>query len=177
MKRLPFLFVLLLLAACDASETDPPETSPFYHTSPDEARFFIEDVDHFWQAYDRALAAETRAAQVQAFQETYIDRAGAGLQAFLEKRFFTAGELRDVVFGRPRYFASIRPGTAQITSPELTGRMRDGFGALRALYPEAVFADVFSSSAPCRPAARRRSAACFWGWSCSPSPKTHRSTS
>lgn len=143
MKPLPCLLALLLLAACDSSGPPPPEPNPRFHPSPDAVRFVTDDVARFWAAYDRALAAGTRAEQVAAFQEDYFDRAGTGLRAFLEKRFFTAGELRDVVFARPRYFASIRPETERIDGPELTGRMRESFRALQALYPEAVFADVF----------------------------------
>jgi len=118
----------LLLTAAGAHAQSP---------DPDAARIVTADIPRFWEAFDKAkpgFAAEP-------FQKLYLDRGTPGLQDFVQERIGSAEELAKTVRTHPYYYASIRASTGRIAEMEKT--IRASFHALKNLYPDAVFPDVY----------------------------------
>jgi hypothetical protein len=83
---------------------------------------------------DRALALRDSAAEHRAFD---------GIDAPLEIHS-AAEQLARVTARRSRYYAAIRPATLALdTSRDVTAVVRASFRRLKALYPDAVFPDVY----------------------------------
>ncbi|HTG32276.1 MAG TPA: DUF2268 domain-containing putative Zn-dependent protease [Thermoanaerobaculia bacterium] len=104
---------------------------------PDAARIVTEDIAHFWEAFDRAAPE----FPPQSFGTFYLSRGTPGLKDFVSLRISNAEELARVVRSHPRYYASIRDSTLRIR--EMEPGIRASFYALKYLYPDAVFPDVF----------------------------------
>ena len=138
MKRL-FVAVLFLLA-CAPSAAAQAER-PGVNGDPERARFVTTDVDHFWRAYDLAAREPDRARRVAIYQREYLDRGSPGLKDFVRLRIKSAEELVAAIERQPRYYAAIRPGTLRVR--EMEEEMRGAFRRFEALYPDAVFPDVY----------------------------------
>lgn len=122
-----FALALTLIAVAANAQTGDP----------DAARIVTEDIPRFWQAYDQA--APEFAPEV--FQKIYLNPGTPGLQDFVELRIESAEGLAKVVRTVPGYYASARESTGRIA--EMEGQIRESFHALKRLYPEAVFPDVY----------------------------------
>ena len=104
---------------------------------PDSARIVTEDIPRFWAAYD-ASTPETRAAVLQ---RDYFDRATPGLEDFLGIKIVSVERMAETIDARPRFYASIRPSTLRVAEAE--PEIREAFRRMEALYPDAVFPDVY----------------------------------
>ena len=122
-------------AAALARDLDAWSVEPSPH--PDSARIVTEDVDRFWGAYD-ASTPETRAAVLQ---RDYLDRATPGLADFFGLKIESVERLAETVDAHPRYFASARPSMLRVA--EFEPEIRAVFRRMEALYPEAVYPDVY----------------------------------
>ena len=112
-------------------------------TDPDAARVVTSDIPNFWRAFDRAPLT-TVAALTDAFQRDYLDAGSPGLRDFTPVRIQTARALAQFVRSRPRFYAAIREQTLSIdTDPSIRGSVHTIFRRLHALYPDAVFPDVY----------------------------------
>lgn len=123
------LAILCLLA--------PAAAAPANNTDPDAAKIVTDDLPRFWEAYDKAapgFAAEP-------FDKLYLSRGTPGLQDFVKARIDSAEKLAATVQKAPKYYASIRQSTLRI--PEAEPQIRAAFHALKKLYPDAVFPDVY----------------------------------
>lgn len=99
------------------------------------------DIDHFWQAYDEAVAAGDPARQLQILQTRYIDRGSAGLKALMEAKGYTAQSYVDTIRAHPRYWASIRPHT--LRAPSAIAALQPQLRKFQALYPELRPASIY----------------------------------
>lgn len=104
---------------------------------PDAARYVTDDLPRFWAAYD---ARESLGAE-RAFDSLYLRVGTPGLKDFARLRFKDAATIARVVAARPVYYASIRESTAKIAQQETA--VRAAYRRLAALYPDAVFPDVY----------------------------------
>ena len=104
---------------------------------PDAARIVTEDIDRFWEAFDRAAPQFT----AEPFGTLYLGRATPGLKDFVTLRIGSAEELAQTVRSHSRYYASIRESTRRIH--EMEPAVRASFYALKYLYPDAIFPDVY----------------------------------
>ena len=111
------------------------EVEPSAH--PDSARIVTEDIPRFWAAYD-ASTPETR---VEVLQRDYFGRATPGLEDFLGVKIGSVERMAQIVDERPRYYASIRPSMLRVHEAE--PEIRAAFRRMEALYPDAVFPDVY----------------------------------
>lgn len=108
---------------------------------PKTVKFVTSDIDNFWRAYDLASKETDRAKRVAVFQTEYLDKGSAGLKDFIRLRIKSADSLVTSIDRLPKYYASIRPSTLQITKMER--RMRKAFTKFKIVYPDAVFPDVY----------------------------------
>lgn len=128
----------VVVGGCDGGAVESRLSS-----DPSDARLVTEDLDRFWTAYDAAVAAPGREAQIDAFQTLYLDPGTPGLQDFVERRIRSATRLRDAVFARRAYFDAIRPEVEAVAEGAVVDEVRASFDALDRLYPDALFADVY----------------------------------
>jgi hypothetical protein len=125
--------------AQSAASTAPVAASPLARFShdPEASRIVTSDIDHFWRAFDDA----PRGDATSVFQAEYLDAGSPGLHDFVRARIGSARELAEWIGGHPGYYASIRTSTQRIAS--FTSPIRESFRRLKALYPDAVFPDVY----------------------------------
>jgi len=116
---------------------------PAVNTDPDQARLITSDIPNFWRAFDDgSLTNVPDLADV--FQREYLDVASPGLRDFTRFRIETARALAEAVAERPRFYAAIRDSTLAIDrNPAVKDSIRRATRRLKALYPDAVFPDVY----------------------------------
>ncbi len=120
----------LLLVACGSPVGGAAST-------PAEARLITEDAERFWQVWDAAAGRPDAAA----LQAGYLDPATPGLRAFLRLRICSAEQLAQTIRGAPAYYAGLRGIERRVEAGR--EKFRASFEALEALYPPAVFPDVY----------------------------------
>nr|WP_279341674.1 transglutaminase domain-containing protein [Geothrix sp. SG200] len=108
------------------------------HSDPDGARFITTDVDLFWKAYAKLPDS---ADPVGLLRREYLDQGSVGLQDFIPNRIRSAANLLDAIQRHPRYFAAIQENTRKAAGVEAVARK--SFRALKALYADAMFPDVY----------------------------------
>ena len=109
---------------------------------PENARFGTDDIARFWRAYDLANQESTKAGKAAIFRREYLERGSPGLVDFYRARIGSAEQLVEAIEQYPGYYASLRESTAQIAS--LEPQVREGMRRMKALYPEALFPDVYA---------------------------------
>lgn len=129
----PYTILLGLLLGAAQAAAQPSTPSP----TPEGARLVTEDLDRFWTVWDESGGAPDAAA----LQRGYLDPGSAGLAAFLRLRIESAEALARQIAAAPEYYASLRPIGPLIKQqqPAILAAMRK----LEALYPDAVFPDVY----------------------------------
>ena len=117
------------------------QSGPPLNRDPRTVKFVTSDIENFWRAYDLAAKETDKAKRVAIFQTEYLDKGSPGLKDFLRLRIKSAESLVSWIDKMPKYYASIRPQTLQVQRMEK--RMRAVFRKFKAIYPEAVFPDVY----------------------------------
>lgn len=112
-----------------------------FSPDPEAARLLTDDLDRFWAAWDEAAGMEEADARAAVFQREYLDAGSPGLQAFTRLRVGDGKKLVAAIDKHPRYYASLRARTARLDE-QLPG-IRDTLRRMKALYPQAVFPDVY----------------------------------
>ncbi|MEG2979619.1 MAG: DUF2268 domain-containing putative Zn-dependent protease [Stenotrophomonas sp.] len=115
---LPLMLALLLPFAASAA-------------APTQVR--TDDIDRFWVTYDAVLAEPDAAQRVALVQRRYIDPGSPGLHALMKVRNYTAAEYAKAMLAWPRFWASVRPLTANAQQASAT--LERDLAAFRALYP------------------------------------------
>ena len=121
------------LAPACTSSTSPSDTT----SSPEAARLVYEDIARFWIAFDKMQSS----IDTVPLRRDYLDPGTIGLKDFTEARWRNARNLAAMVWPRRSYYQSIRQNTLNVGSLEAS--IRAGFRALKEIYPEAVFPDVY----------------------------------
>lgn len=127
-RRLTLGAFLLAVPAAGAQELN---------RDPERVRFVLDDVHHFWEAFDARGALGT----ARAIDSLYFGRASAGLADFRRLRLSDVAGFVRAIDRAERYYASTRPSTQRIADaiPELRGMLR----RFKSLYPDAAFPDVY----------------------------------
>lgn len=105
--------------------------------TPDQAQLVTADAERFWQVWD----AHDGKPDAAALQAGYLDPGTPGLAAFLRLRIGSAERLAKTIAAHPAYFASLRGIHRDIA--DRREEIVAAFAALEALYPPAVFPDVY----------------------------------
>lgn len=100
----------------------------------------FEDIDNFWNAYEKIKYEKNHKKRTKIIQKYYIDASSKGLKLLIEKDNLTAADyatfLKDTVF-----FNSIKSVT--LATKKDTSKIRHHLRAFEALYPDAKFNDIF----------------------------------
>lgn len=111
---------------CSASSQDPMNV-----------QLVTEDIAHFWEAFDQAKPEFSPTA----FREIYFGQATPGLRDFILSRMKNASRYAEKIHSHSSYYASTRQSMQTIA--EMKPDIRASFFALKYLYPDAVFPDVY----------------------------------
>jgi len=107
------------------------------HTDPDSAKLITSDIRLFWQAVDRA----SRDSLAPVLQREYLNRGTVGMRDFIPGRIFSAEDLGAAVRDRRAKYDSVRAANVDVARAEPA--IRAAFRRLKAIYPDAVFPDVY----------------------------------
>lgn len=129
--KLRLLFITSLLY----SITSLGQNNNHYSTDPLHAMFITEDVDRFWQAFERMDEQGS-----QAFEE-YINKGTPGLQGFIPYRIINADSLYNMVKKNQEAYMKSKNALKDLESKEK--RIKSIYAALKYWYPESVFPPVY----------------------------------
>jgi hypothetical protein len=132
MKQIALLLFFALTSAGALAQKDSAVS-----TDPDQAKLVTSDIDNFWRAMDAATGENLE----EVLDRLYLKRASPGLEDFIRLRIGNAKNLASVVNRHRKYYQSIRESTQKINS--MRPRIKAAFYALKYLYPDAAFPDVY----------------------------------
>jgi hypothetical protein len=118
-----------------------PAATQTRNTIVDSVSVITSDVTNFWRAYDRLTVAKTRADSVRAITDEYFQPASRGLAEYVRIRLKRPENILDALRMAPRYYAAVRANTLRLN--EEGAVIREGFLKFQALYPAAVFPDIY----------------------------------
>ena len=101
--------------------------------SPKEARLVVSDIDNFWRAYDLAQKETSREKKIEIYQREYFDKGSVGLKDFFKLRIETTENLVATIDSMPKYYASIRGETLQVS--KMRSQILKSFQKLKKTYP------------------------------------------
>lgn len=104
---------------------------------PEAVQFVTSDISLFWKAYDAAKPEN----DINVFRDQFLRKGSVGLKEFAQKKNITSCLLADQIETHPKYYASLRTSSLKVDSYKAS--MRASFRKLKALYPDAVFPDVY----------------------------------
>ena len=131
------LFFLIAIGLIPAIGQQGPEPQKTLNTNPDTVQIVSSDIDLFWKAFDKAKPENS----LYVFRDEYIRKGSLGLKDFTAYRIGSSCELVDTIEARPKYYASIRE--VSLRAHSFKEPMRSAFRKLKAIYPDAVFPDVY----------------------------------
>ena len=125
-----------IVAACESALAKYQKE----HSEPSNARFLTADIDRFWKAYDKAIAAplEERAAILN---REYIEPGTQGLKDFAATGRLRAGTLAKQIESHRDFFNKIRSITLGLQSQRPATVA--AFHKLKELYSYSIFPDVY----------------------------------
>ena len=113
----------------------PPARAP--SADPDSAKLVASDIGLFWNAVNKA----PRDSLAEYLQREYLNRASVGAREFIPGRIMSAEDLAAFVDANRARYDSVRAATLDVT--RANAAIRAAFKRLKALYPPAVFPDVY----------------------------------
>jgi hypothetical protein len=108
-------------------------------SDPQKAQIITTDIDHFWDAYDRAQKDTARRLEI--YREFYIDKGTIGLQDYFALK---VGNMKSFIRGHDhhaKFYAGIRANTMQIEKQK--PMMMKSFVQFKEIYPAAKFPPVY----------------------------------
>ena len=108
-------------------------------SDPYQAQLVTTDVHNFWKAYDKAQ--QDTAHREQIYRDVYMAKATPGLQDYYEYKIRTMDRFVKGHDKLPALYASIRPNTLKVDGQKK--QMLDSFVKFKALYPAAIFPNVY----------------------------------
>lgn len=108
---------------------------------PGSIRIETADVRRFLSALDSLGEATTEADSAAVLFRTYYYPGTPGLRDFIRSRIGSVFHLLDQIRARPGYYGHLRESLAGLEAHE--PRIRAGLERFEALYPEAVFTDIY----------------------------------
>lgn len=104
---------------------------------PMAAEIVTSDLDHFWNALDKA-GPEVRA---DVLDQYYLKPGSKGIKGFIPRRIKSAENLAMVIKSHPKYYNSIKPSVDSIA--HMKDQIIKSLVKLKDYYPDAVFPPVY----------------------------------
>lgn len=118
-----------------ASLPSTPAAPP--HTDPDSARLITSDIRLFWRTLDSAPPDSL----AEYLERDYLERGTVAVRDFIPGRILSAEDLAVYVRDYRERYDSVRAANLDVAAAEPA--IRAAFRRLKALYPDAVFPDVY----------------------------------
>jgi hypothetical protein len=115
------------------------EEKKVLNKDPNGASLITEDIHRFWKAYD--LAQKDTADRVAIYRQYYFDKSSRGMQDYMGLKVRSINEFVRHYDQRPAFYKAIRNNTLQTDS--LKPSIFNCFIKLKAMYPQALFPDVY----------------------------------
>ncbi len=106
-----------------------------------KTRFVTDDIEHFWQAYDKITSTRDSLKQLQYLQTLFLDKGTPGLAAIREARRYTPQSYLEVINRYPAFWASVRPN--MLAAAKHATEIEKGVDKLKTLYPGLKPATVY----------------------------------
>lgn len=107
--------------------------------SPEKSRLITSDIQNFYEAFDLAIKDTANAKEI--FNERYFSVGSNGLNDFYKSKIQSKEKFSNFVINFQDFYQSIRPNVSDIT--DLKKQIFINFNKFEALYPDAVFPDVY----------------------------------
>lgn len=135
--RIVIVILLTLILSIYGSFGQTHQTSG----DPDAARIVTSDIQNFWRAYDLTKPETAPETAISIFDREYFAPGSIGLKDFTQLRIKDAKALTETIKRFRQYYDSARASTLRIEY--MQPKIRAGFYALKYLYPDAIFPDVY----------------------------------
>jgi len=122
-----FIIIFFLHISCSG----PKNTDPY------ATEIVTTDIDHFWEAFDKAKPD----FNPDIFKELYLDKGSKGLGGFMRGRIQNTEYLVKEIRSHLHYYSTLKPSTDSI--PMFKEVIRKSLAKLKDYYPEAVFPPVY----------------------------------
>jgi hypothetical protein len=96
--------------------------------------FISQDIENFWNAYDKTASTKDSLLQQKYFKELYLDKATQGLQSLILIRNYTQKEFLDYINNSPKFWNSIRHNTLNVS--KLYSEIETDILKLKSHYPD-----------------------------------------
>jgi hypothetical protein len=100
-----------------------------------------DDIDNFWQAYDKVTTTRDSVQQYSYINNLFINKGTPGLKAMMEARGYTAQSYINAINEYPEFWQSVRKNTYKAKG--LGKNIAKGIGRLKKLYPDLKPAKVY----------------------------------
>lgn len=129
MKQFAAILILLIsLGSCQ----NKPQT---------EINYFTDDIDHFWEAYDKITSTSDSLQQLQFLNDLYLSKGSIGLENMIRARNYTPQDYLQAINSYPKFWESIRKNTTK--SKDLGKEIAKGIAKLKVIYPELKPAKIY----------------------------------
>lgn len=108
-----------------------------FHLDPDQVNLHTEDIDLFWQLFDQTQPK----FNANVWQTSYLDSGSIGLKAFVRGRIGSGRKLAKTIKKNRPYYEQVRTATNNVAKNK--EQFYAAFRRLKAIYPHAVFPDVY----------------------------------
>jgi len=119
----------------------PACASPRNASPPPTSAVITEDIDRFWETYDRVVALTDSAEQVRQLEALYLQRGTPGLEAMIARRSYTAADYVHAIRSYPQFWDAMRPRMER--AGDYADEIAKGIENFRDLYPALRPAQVY----------------------------------
>jgi hypothetical protein len=123
-------FIIIICCVCTITS----------YSQKDEPLIITEDIDHFWTAFDKIIAAKD-SIQQYIYINSYIENGSLGLKKIMIARRYSPKSYIDAINNYPQFWHSIRQNT--LKSKRIGKDLEAGIGKLRQVYPELKPAKIY----------------------------------
>lgn len=124
-------FLLCLFAAISIATSYSQNTSVV----------FTNDIDNYWEAFDKITTTNNLSDKYKFIRELHIDKASKGLQLFMKKRNYTDSSYVQNIEKFPKFWNSIRNQTLEIK--HRNDEIEKSIKRLKILYPKLKPAEIY----------------------------------
>jgi len=125
-----FLSILGIFFFLSCKPTTPSPAKAFAA----QQKIVSQDINNFWDAYDKMQTTHDSLEQVAYFQTLFLDKASVGQQKMIEARNYSIGEYMTHINNSPLFWNSLRRNTTDLTT--FNKELIDGVEKLHEIYPD-----------------------------------------
>ena len=102
---------------------------------------YADDIDHFWNAYDKIVSTNDTVLQLKYINELFIDKGSEGLKYIMLKKNYTDQEYVKAINNYPEFWRSVRANT--LLAKSYDEKTNENIEKLRGVYPDLKPAPIY----------------------------------